>query len=143
MENFSSKIKQVILKFLIPLVALLAIAAAVYFYKQLEMLKQDPQILTQQEIEVWVRKVGKILVLPEGETPTIVTVTDPEALRKDQPFFEKAQIGDKVLIYTSAKKAILYSVSLAKILEIAPLNIGSQNAATPAPAPTPSSNTTQ
>ena len=38
------------------------------------------------------------------------------------------------MIYTTAKKAILYSVSLNKVIDVAPLNIGSQKAVTPPPA---------
>lgn len=67
--------------------------------------------------------MGRHIVLPEGETPTVGTVTDPEKL-KDQAFFEKAKIGYRVIIYTNAKKAILYDPDSDKIVEVAPLNIG-------------------
>jgi len=137
MVNF--KFKNLILGVVIPLVAIAAIGAAFYFYKQLNMLKQDPQILAQQEVEALVLKVGKLMVLPSDELPTIATVADPETL-KDQPFFARAEIGDKVLIYTTAKKAILYSVTLEKILDIAPLNIGTQEEAK-LPPPVPQTNT--
>ncbi len=63
------------------------------------------------------------MILPNGETPTIATVSDPEAL-KDQVFFVDAQKGDKVLIYSNAKKAILYRPGDDKIITIAPLNTG-------------------
>ena len=72
--------------------------------------------------------VGKLLVLPADEQPTIATVADLDKL-KDQPFFVNAQVGDKVLIYATAKKAILYRPSENKILELAPLNIGEGSAA--------------
>ena len=97
--------------------------AAVYFYLQVVELKKTPQVLAQQEVQTVVDKVSRLIVLPEGETPTIATVQDPEKL-KDQPFFNKAQKGDKVLIYTNAKKAILYSPTTNKIVEVAPINIG-------------------
>ncbi len=106
------------------LVAVVAIACAGFFYYQWHLLKQDPQAVAQQETASLVAKVGRLVVLPAEETPTVATVSDVEAL-KDQPFFASAQVGDKVLIYTTAKKAILYSVTLNKILEVAPLNIGS------------------
>ena len=61
----------------------------------------------------------------------MATVSDLEKL-KDQPFFAKAKIGDKVLIYTDAKKAILYDPVNDKIVEVAPINIGNSN---PAEAP--------
>lgn len=91
--------------------------------KELADLKKNPQAAAQQETKDLVVRVGQLVALPEGEQPTVATVTDKERL-KDQPFFAKAQNGDKVLIFTKAKKAYLYSVSLNKILEVAPVNIG-------------------
>ena len=102
-----------------------AMGATFYFYKQWSDLKQNPQKIFEQEVKDIVDMVGKILVLPEGEQPTVATVTDLERL-KDQPFFAQAKIGDKVLIYTNARKAILYRQKENKIVEVAPLNIGNQ-----------------
>ena len=72
--------------------------------------------------------VGKLVVLPANEQPTIATIADLSKLQ-GQPFFANAQVGDKVLIYTQAKKAILYRPSENKIIELAPLNIGSGQSA--------------
>ena len=91
--------------------------------QELAAVKENPQQLAQEEATAVVERVGKLIVLPEGEQPTVATVTDPERLR-DQPFFAKAKRGDKVLIYTNAKKAILYDPVGNKIVEAAPLNIG-------------------
>ncbi len=101
-----------------------AIGVAIYFYFQ-TVKSSDPQKITQQEIERMVSRVGALIILPEGEQPTIATVTDKEKL-KDQSFFANAKNGDKVLIYTGARKAILYSPTQNKIIEVAPLNIGNQ-----------------
>ena len=98
-------------------------SAAYYFWHKNSELKSDPQKIAQGEIVDIVKKVGELIMLPEGETPTVATVTDPEQLR-DQSFFAKAKVGDKVLIYTNARKAILYSPAQNKIIEVAPLNIG-------------------
>ena len=68
-------------------------------------------------------EVGKIFVLPKNEIPTIATVSDPSAL-KNQAFFADAKKGDKVLIYTNAKKAILYDPVIKKIINVAPVNTG-------------------
>ena len=64
--------------------------------------------------------VGKLIVLPIGETPTVATVSDPNALTS-QAFFMNAKKGDRVLIYAKAKKAILYDPVLNKIINVAPL----------------------
>ena len=113
--------------------------AAAYLYLQNKKLSENPQILAQQEAQDLVAKISQLIVLPEGETPTIATVSDPEKL-KDQPFFSKAQKGDKVLIYTNAKKAILYNPTTNKIVEVAPINIGNTPATT---SNAPANNTTE
>lgn len=74
----------------------------------------------QEEVIKVVQAVGKLIVLPD-EVPTVATVTDLEKL-KDQAFFKNAKIGDKVLIYLKAEKAILYDSESNKIIELAPLN---------------------
>lgn len=124
------------------LVIILA-AAASYFYVQYSDLKSDPAKESQAEAQKLATQVGKLMVLPD-EQPTVATVTDVDKL-KDQPFFAKAQNGNKVLIYTGAKKAILFDPIMNKIIEVAPINIGDstkskQQAPVPAPTPIPSTN---
>lgn len=102
---------------------LAALAGVVYYRVQLNSLKTNPQKAAEEEITSVVAKVSELMVLPDGEAPNMLTVTDPAQL-KDQPFFARAEAGDKVLIYTNAKKAILYSIAKNKIVEVAPLNIG-------------------
>lgn len=109
-------------------VAIIGLALAGYFYYELYKARQNPQVQAQKEAKELVTKVSRLVVLPEEEIPTIATVSDPEAL-KEQVFFANAQKGDKVLIYAQAKKAFLYSPTLDKIIEVAPLNIGSSTKA--------------
>ena len=137
MEN---TFRQRLVRLVWPIVALIALVLAGYFYYQMHVLQQNPQTIAQKEAVDLIAKVSKLIVLPTGETPTIATISDPAAL-KDQPFFALSVKGDKVLIYAQAKKAILYSVALNKIIDVAPLNIGSQQAVTP-PATTPTTPTT-
>ncbi len=104
-------------------VVLVAAGFSFYFWNEARALRKNPQKAAQAETQKLLSDISKLIVLPEGETPTVATVTDPEILRS-QPFFAKAQTGDKVLIYTNARKAILYSANLNKIVEVAPINIG-------------------
>ena len=127
MENMSQK---KLMRVAVPFIAIIAVVLAGYFYSQLRVLKQNPQAIAQKEVADLVAKVSKLAILPVGESPTVATVSDPEAL-KDQSFFANAQKGDKVLIYAQAKKAVLYSVTLNKIIDVAPLNIGNQKGVTP------------
>ncbi len=115
---------------------------AFYFYMQYSNLQENPSADAEAEVNELVAQVGKLIVLPE-ERPTVATVTDVEKL-KDQPFFAKAKNGDKVLIFTQSKKAILFDPAANKIIEVAPINIGDSaktqvKAAPVAPAPAQSS----
>ncbi|MDO8499228.1 MAG: hypothetical protein Q7S66_01040 [bacterium] len=104
-----------------------SLAANYFFQRRLSDLKQNPQKLNQEETAQLVERVGKIIILPEGEQPTVATVADLSRL-KDQPFFAKAQVGFKVLLYTQSRKAILYDPVENKIVEVAPINIGDTGA---------------
>lgn len=111
-------------------VVVLALAAgAGYFGWQYSEAKKDvdrlsnPQEATKAANAELIAKVSAHTEVPQGETPTIATVTDVSKL-KSQAFFAKAENGDRVLIYTQAKRAILYRPSNDKIIEIAPINLG-------------------
>jgi hypothetical protein len=99
------------------------LATSIYFGYQYYLLSQDPEQAAQAEVKRLVSEVSRLVILPEGENPTIATVSDPEALQA-QPFFSGSLKDDKVLIYTKAQKAILYRPSIGKIIQIAPINIG-------------------
>lgn len=107
---------------IIGLVVLLVIAlgAGFYFYQQATA---DPQKAAQADLQATIKAVGKLMVLPTDETPTLATVSDPDKL-KDQQFFANAKKGYKVLIYAQARKAIMYDPAQNKIIEVAPINIG-------------------
>lgn len=102
----------------VTLVLVGAIATSIYFYRKANV---SPQEDASKDLTNTIKAVGKLLVLPTDETPTMATVSDPEKL-KDQPFFAKAQKGDKVLIYSDSQKAILYNPKENKIVEVAPIN---------------------
>jgi len=117
----------------------IAIIPSVYFYTQYRTAQQrltNPNLFAQEEAKKYTAMVAKLMTLPADEVPTLATVNDKEKL-KDQPFFANAENGDKVLIFTNAKKAILFRPSINKIIDVAPVNIGASatESATPAPAP--------
>lgn len=121
---------------LIIIFAIVGILAAGYFdykyikaQKEITAIKTDPTTIQKAatiEAQKLVDQVSKLMELPKGETPTIATVTDVGKL-KDQPFFVRAKNGDKVLIYTNAKKAVLYDPATNKIVDVAPVNLGSSS----------------
>lgn len=127
--SIKSSVKQNRVASVLAILLVIAVGTGLYFYQKATA---DPQKEAVKELQSTVATIGKLMVLPTDETPTMATVSDPEKL-KDQPFFIHAQKGDKVLIYTASQKAILYSPSLNKIVEVAPINTGSTGV--PANAP--------
>lgn len=67
------------------------------------------QELLDKELDSLLGDVRRHLILPEDEQPVVATISDIDALSKEQPFFEGASNGDKVIVYTTASKAIIYS----------------------------------
>ncbi len=113
-------------------------AAAGYFFVQWQKEKArsvNPTELAKKEAKELVAKVGKYMDLPVGEDPTVARVSDANKLAS-QPFFTKAKNGDQVLIYQQAKLAILYDPKANRILNVAPVNIGTQSAVVAEAAPT-------
>lgn len=121
---------------LIALSSIVIIIAVLLFLKyqstQLELnkLKSDPRLTNEILVEI-----GKLIFLPDNETPTIATVTEVEKLRINQPFFNSAKNGDKIIVYT--KKAILYDPVAKKIIDVTAINPGSPSAQTQSSSPTP------
>jgi len=125
--------REYIIGFVIVLVALIP---SLYFYRQYRAAQDrlaNPTQFAADEAKQLVAQVSRLMELPTSETPTIATVNDKEKL-KNQAFFAHAENGDKVLIYSNAKKAILYRPSINKIIDVAPINLG--------PAATASAQTT-
>lgn len=128
--------------FIIILIALVGIAAGGFFfikYQKAQNIINNPNLASQQEAQDLVKKVSKFILLPENELPTIATVSDYKKL-KDQPFFQKSQNDDKVLIYTQAKKAYLYRPATDKLIDVTIVNVNSdavQQSATTSSNPKP------
>jgi len=124
------------IRFMTPLLALLlivAIVGLVYFGLQIRDLKsqlaQSNGTAAADQAKQVVDAVGKLMILPTDETPSVATVSDPSQLA-NQPFFQNAKKGDMVLIYNKAKKAILYDPTQNKIIDVAPSSIGSASGTT-------------
>src|SRR5687768_15358615 len=83
------------------IVAVLVISALGYAYLSTrnELAKlHDPQAAAQAEAEDLAKTIGQFLELPQNETPSLATVSDASKLQ-EQLFFQKAQNGDRVLVY--------------------------------------------
>lgn len=111
----------------IPIISLSVFAIYKYNSLQTELanLRNNPtqsSDISKSELKSLLDKLGQLMEIPQNEEPTVATITDTSKL-KDQPFFEKAQNGDKVIIFTSSKKAILYRPASNKIIDVSPINV--------------------
>jgi hypothetical protein len=123
-------------------VAVLVIAPSIYFYLKYDqsqkLLQNQPEVRNQKLVGI----VAKLIELPKNETPTIATVSDKTKLEKNS-FYNNAENGDKVLIYSKARKAILYRPSTNKIIDVAPINLNTATAeSSPTVSPASSSSPT-
>lgn len=107
---------------LVWLLILVVVAGAAYYFGQRRTSQNSSKAAAkaQEETEKVIAQVGKIMVLPQGESPTVATVSDVSKLQ-GQAFFKDGQNGDKILIYANSREAILYRPSINKIIKEAPL----------------------
>lgn len=107
---------------ILSLVLLLLGITAMYFFYKYNTVKSNPEVVSKQETEALIDQASKLIELPKDETPTIATVTDKDKL-KDQPFFANVENGDKILIFTKAKKAIVIRPKENKLINVGPIAI--------------------
>jgi len=74
-----------------------------------------------EEVSKLIERVRSHVALPQDEAPTVAMVKSAEPLR-GQVFFQDAQIGDAVIIYSKSKKVILYDPRTDRIINMAPLS---------------------
>ena len=123
MKTLSKKYKVLLGIFL--LVALIGVVTSISLFSKVKTL-ENPKQTAETKIKDTVAELGKVMVLPTNETPTMATVSDPNKLRS-QAFFANAQMGDIVLVYATSKKAILWRPSTKQVVEISGLNTGTQD----------------
>lgn len=99
---------------------LFTIGVSVYFYYQYEETQKQLAKISSDNSQLITEMLGKLVLLPKDETPTIGTVTDKSQLPA-KPFFKNAENGDKIVLFTLAKKVYLYRPSLNKIIDIGPV----------------------
>ena len=110
-------------------IALLIIAAVVYLVMQqsaaptTESTATSGNQVTEAESKEIVAMVSKLLVVPAGEDPVVARVTDADALISEQLFYKDIQNGDYLLIYPAAAKAIIYSPSRNKLVNVGPIQV--------------------
>lgn len=101
---------------------------------------------SEAEVKALIGKVGSHIILPKGD-PKIVTISNVDILKKDQPFFASAQNGQKLLVYPD--KVILYDPVMDKVVDIAAIRLNdassppSKSPVSPTSPPSPTKNITK
>jgi cytoskeletal protein RodZ len=102
------------------------------------VLHADKEVKSEEEL---LREtVGSKILLPE-EVPQIATVTDKTQLA-DQPFFKKAENGDKILIFTQSGRAVLYRPRIKKVVDTTTISLTPEVSDNTATGTTPDPNAT-
>jgi type VI protein secretion system component VasK len=128
MENKSTKPKRSKLRIALGILAavvIVALAATVVILWQQNATLRDTDQAVAEQAQQLKDKVSLLMEVPD-ETPVIATVSAVEELR-DQPFFKKAENGDKVLIFSAEKKAVIYRESTNKIINSGPIAVTSDD----------------
>lgn len=76
--------------------------------------ERHAEAVTNEEVAEFVSRIADV---PSGEFPTIATVSDKSKLEQE-PFFQRAENGDKVLFYSEEGRAILFRPSVRKIIDM-------------------------
>lgn len=90
-------------------------AAGVFFYQSYLSADSVSSLQIEDAPDGIVEEVAQIMILP-SEQPVIGTVLDKSRL-SDEPFFAQAENGDRVLIFSQARKAVLYRPDTGQIVE--------------------------
>lgn len=98
--------------------------------------KKDSQDAAQEVLD----KLRKHIVVPDEPEPTVAAIVDVESLKQANRFYEPAQNGDYLIL--TERRAILYDPELDVILDVVPVQVGSE-AATPSPTATASPSRTR
>ncbi|MFA5744878.1 MAG: hypothetical protein WC887_01555 [Candidatus Paceibacterota bacterium] len=125
------------------IVVALALLALAFEGGRYTVYRAHPELsgVEQQANEV-LKKVGSLIQLPSGETPTMATINDAASAKKAQPFLANALNGDILIVYQNAAEALLYRPSTNKLIAVGPVNntAESSQVSLPAPEPTPQAN---
>jgi hypothetical protein len=133
--------KKLLISGLIAMAFIGVIAGAAMWYQSHTSTPEYLKEKADKEVSSVVEKVSKLMLLPEG-TPTVFIISDPGMLVAQQAFFQGAEKGDQLLVYSEVSKAIIYSEKRDMIVNVGPVTFDGTPAGTTAEESTsPATNT--
>jgi hypothetical protein len=136
-----SKLLALIRRYFFPL-AILVVALVLFGVYELgrsSVYRAHPELAGAEQASALLAKVGKLISLPAGETPTMATINDAASAKKSQPFLREAENGDILIVYPAAQQAFVYRPAANKLIAVGPVNNAAAQPQASAPAPTASS----
>lgn len=85
----------------------------------------ESQQLSDKEIKSLVKKVSKLIIVPD-ETPVIATIIKADELIAEQKFYLGSKDGDYLIVFPTAKKAIIYRKEEDKLINVGPIIVDEQ-----------------
>jgi hypothetical protein len=122
------------------LVGLVGVSSVYYGYglysKQNQNSNEILGAVASPSVEDSVKKVAGIVELsnPDEKPSEIATIEDTREL-SNNAFFDRAQNGDLVLIYSVSKIAVLFRPSIGRVIAIGPVDSGGETTPTPTAIP--------
>lgn len=105
---------------------LITLVLCIYFfvqYQRANKLLQSPHAAMVQEGDEIMQIIRPIIHIKNDEKPTIATVADKTKL-VGQPFFERTENGDKVLIFKTSNTVVLFRPSIKKVIAVSSIPQG-------------------
>jgi heme/copper-type cytochrome/quinol oxidase subunit 2 len=96
---------------------------AFYFYQKANKATEVAQNEPLDQLNLAIAEVGKLVILPINDTPTLSVVVDANQAKNDPAFslfkfFENTEAGDMWLSYSKTGKNILYRPTTKKIVNM-------------------------
>jgi len=91
--------------------------------KEIRILKDPAEQarLAEEESRKIIAQIAQVMILPTDEAPTLLTIKDAATLASQEPFYSGTVNGDVVVVYEKAAKAIVWSPSRYKIVNVGPV----------------------
>lgn len=84
----------------------------------------DPKLaseLNQKETDELLEKMRALMIIPKDKNPIVATINDVETLATNQDFYRNAHNGDRLVIFTASKKAVIYDADDNRIVNVGPI----------------------
>lgn len=89
---------------------------------------------SQRLVAETLKAIGELILLPEGEeTPFVFTIQNAEQLAAQEPFYNKANDGDRLIVFSD--RAIIYNPTDNILVNVGPVTFQSAEDAQDSPPP--------